>query len=99
MGKPGKDAASEVCSSAHERARTQHGAAQRASQLVLQAQRRQGRADVVVDVIGGAGSVEATQQAGALVVIDQRRGLLVVDLQTPADRLLLVVLALDQTRA
>ncbi len=34
-----------------------------------------------------------------LVVVDQRRRLLVVDLQAPADRLLLVVVALDQPRA
>ena len=48
---------------------------------------------------GAAPAVEATQQPGLLVVVDQRRGLARVDLKARADRLLVVVVALDQARA
>ena len=41
----------------------------------------------------------SAQQAGRVVVGDQRSGLGVVDLQAPSDRLLAVVVALDQPRA
>ncbi len=49
--------------------------------------------------LGVRRAVEAAQQARAVVVVDQRGRLRVVDLQAAADRLLLVVLALDQPRA
>src|SRR4051794_16436236 len=70
-----------------------------ASQSLLEAQRGERRADVVVDLGRVARAVEAPQQALVLVVVDQRLGVVVVGLQPLRDRLRLVVLALLQPRA
>src|SRR5262245_14018386 len=66
------------------------------SDLVFEAQRRHRRPEPVVHLSGRAAPVEAPQQAALVVVLDQRRGLLVVDLEPVADRRLVVVVALDQ---
>ena len=62
-------------------------------------ERRDGRAHVRVDFVSGAHPVDPAQQAGVVVVADERLGLGVVDLEPAADRLLLVVVALDQAGA
>src|SRR5438270_12293981 len=67
-------------------------------QLLFEPQRGQRGADVVVDLVRAARAVEAAQQPPLLVVLDERGGLPMVDLQSLPDRLFLVVLALDQTR-
>ncbi len=67
--------------------------------LVFEPQRRHRRAHVVVHLGGRARAVEAAQEVAALVVVDERLGLLVVDGQPLADRLGLVVVALDQRGA
>src|SRR3954453_14215785 len=68
-------------------------------ELVFEAQRGDRRPDVVVDLGGRAGAVEAPQQVAALVVLDERLGLVVVDGQALGDRLRLVVVALDELGA
>ena len=50
------------------------------------------------DLVGRRVAVEAAQQAALLVVVDQRLGLLVVDLEALADHLGLVVVALRSAR-
>src|SRR3954466_10242514 len=67
-------------------------------QLVLEPQRGQCRADVVVHLARRALAVEAAQDALLLVALDQRRGLLVVDLEPVLDGLRLVVVALHEPR-
>src|SRR3954453_12362979 len=67
--------------------------------LVLHAQRGDRRAQVVVDLGRAAGAVEAVQDVALVVVVDERRGLVAVDLQAPAHRLLAVVLALAERLA
>src|SRR4051794_17078853 len=67
--------------------------------LVLHAQRGDRRAEVVVDLGRAAGAVEAVQDVALVVVVDERRGLVAVDLQAPAHRLLFVVLALAERLA
>src|SRR3954453_20540046 len=62
--------------------------------LVLHAQRGDRRAEVVVDLGRAAGAVEAVQDVALVVVVDERRGLVAVDLQARAHRLLAIVLAL-----
>src|ERR671933_901246 len=64
------------------------------SQLVLEAERRDRRPDVVVHLGGRARAVEAAQEIALVVVLDEWRGLLLVDLEALADRLLAVVVAL-----
>src|SRR5919206_1544913 len=66
----------------------------RALELVLQAERRDRRSDVVVHLGGRARPVEAAQEVALVVVLDERGGLLLVDLEALADRLLAIVLAL-----
>ena len=51
---------------------------------------------MVVDLVRASPPVEVPQQTGLVVVVDEGLGLRVVDLQAPADRLLLVVVPLDQ---
>src|SRR3954465_14523011 len=64
------------------------------SVLVLHAQRRDRRPEVVVDLGRAARPVEAVQEVVVVVVVDERRRLLAIDLEALADRLLAVVLAL-----
>ena len=52
-----------------------------------------------VDLVGGERAVEAAQQPALVVVGDQRRRLLVVDLEASADRLGAVVVALHELGA
>src|SRR5947209_5736729 len=68
-------------------------------QLLLEFQRRDGCADVVVHLVGAAQAIEAAQQPLVVVVGDQRLGLRVIDVEPAADRLLPVVVALVQARA
>src|SRR5215217_7320020 len=65
-----------------------------ASESLFEAQRRQRRADVVVDLHLVARAVEAAQQAPLVVVVLQRLRLLVVGLQALGDLLGPVVRAL-----
>src|SRR3954471_2830735 len=67
-------------------------------ELVLETQRGEGGADVVVDLARRARRVEPSQDALLVVVPHKRARLLVVDLEPPLDRLRLVVVALDQAR-
>src|ERR1035437_9570015 len=69
------------------------------SNILLEAQRRDHRADVVVDLRGLAGSVDPAQQTLLVVVAHQRLGLLLVYAQPIADNLGLVVIAGDTPRA
>src|SRR6476619_2661536 len=69
----------------------------RGSQLVFQAQCCHGSADVIVDLSLVPAPVEATQEALLLVVVDDRLGLVVVDVEPVLDRVGLVVVALDET--
>src|SRR3954453_15305503 len=64
------------------------------SVLVLHAQRRDRRPEVVVDLGRTARPVEAVQEVVVVVVVDERRRLLAIDLEALADRLPAVVLAL-----
>src|SRR5207247_387718 len=77
---------------------TRAGAPRTRSQLVLQPQRGDRRPEVVVDLRGRARAVEAAQEAALVVVVDERRGLGVEDVEPVADGLFLVVVALDQRR-
>src|SRR5918997_4906419 len=56
-------------------------------ELVLEAQRGDRRPDVVVDLGGRTRAVEAPQEPALLVVLDERRGRCVVDLEPLADDL------------
>src|SRR3954453_4229563 len=67
--------------------------------LVLHPQRGDRRAEVVVNLGRAAGAVEAVQDVALVVVVDERRGLVAVDLQAAAHRLLAVVLALAERLA
>ena len=69
------------------------------SELLFEAEGGKRGPDVAVHLVGRAGAVEAAQQPLLLVVVDQRLGLLVEDVEPVLDRLLLVVVALDQRRA
>src|SRR3954447_20993730 len=69
------------------------------SVLVLHAERRDRRAEVVVDLGRAARAVEAVQQVVAVVVLDERRRLVAVDLEALAHGLLAVVLALGERLA
>src|SRR5919112_6867634 len=60
----------------------------RPSVLVLHAQGRDRRPEVVVDLGRAAGAVEAVQDVALVVVLDERRGLVAVDLQALSHRLL-----------
>src|SRR4051812_19797335 len=75
------------------------GPCSRALELVLEPQGRDRRPDVVVHLGRRARPVEVAQQVAALVVLDERLGLVVVDRQALADRLGLVVVALDELGA
>src|SRR3954451_1992619 len=68
-------------------------------ELVLEPERGDRRADVVVDLGRRAGAVEASQQAALLVERDELGRLVVVDPQALADGLGLVVVALRQLGA
>src|SRR5215211_4132555 len=68
-------------------------------ELRLETEGRERRPHVVVDLLRRPRAVEAAQEALVLVVLDQRLGLLVVDGESVADRLRLVVVPLDQPRA
>src|SRR3954468_15009083 len=68
-------------------------------ELVLHAQRGDRGPEVVVDLGRAAGAVEAVQDVALVVVVDERRGLVAVDLQAAAHRLLAVVLALAERLA
>src|SRR5437868_6319159 len=57
------------------------------SKLVLEPERCDGRANVVVHLARRARGVEAPQDALLVVVVHERRRLLVVDLEPPLDRL------------
>src|SRR3954468_12280974 len=70
----------------------------RGSQLVLEAKRRDRCPEVVVDLGGRALAVESLEDPAVLVVVDERRRLLVVDRKAVAHHVLRVVLALDQGR-
>src|SRR3954468_4816634 len=69
------------------------------SVLAFHAQRLDRRAQVVVHLGRAARPVEAVQQIGLVVVLDERRRLLAVDLQALADRLFAVVVALGERLA
>src|SRR4051794_35806940 len=69
------------------------------SVLVLHAERRDRRPEVVVDLGRAARAVEAVQQVVAVVVLDERRRLVAVDLEALAHGLLAVVLALGERLA
>src|SRR5215210_2861023 len=56
------------------------------SELVLHAERGDRRPEVVVDLGRAARAVEAVQDVAAVVVLDERRRLVAVDLQALADR-------------
>src|SRR5579875_2083494 len=71
----------------------------RRSHVLLEAQRRDHRTDMVMHLAGAARAVDPAQQPALVVVLDQRLGLLVVDRQPSAHHLGLVVIALDQARA
>src|SRR3954451_5911766 len=71
----------------------------RTSETFFEAERREGRADVVVDLDLVLRPVEAPQQAAIFVVVDQRLGLLMVGRQALLDLLRLVVGALVQRLA
>src|SRR3954471_12682581 len=68
-------------------------------ELVLEPERGDRRADVVVDLGRRAGAVEAPEQAALLVEGNQLGRLVVVDAEALAHRLGLVVVALDELRA
>src|SRR4051812_18213302 len=68
-------------------------------QLRFELQRCERSANVVVDLVGRAVSVEAPQQVLLLVPLDQRLSLLVVHVQPLLHGLRLVVVALDQLGA
>src|SRR4051812_7422503 len=68
-------------------------------ELVFEPERGDRRADVVVDLGGRASAVETAQQAALLVERDQLGRLIVVDAQPLANRLGLVVVALDEPGA
>src|SRR5829696_5559229 len=70
-----------------------------ASESFFQAERGEGRADVVVDIDLVLRAVEAAQQAPLLVVVLERLGLLVVGREALLDLLRLVVLALRERLA
>src|SRR3954452_17811501 len=72
------------------------GWARPGSEHVLHAERLDRRAEVVVHLGRAAGAVEAVQDVALVVVVDERRRLLAVDLQARAHRLLAIVLALRQ---
>src|SRR6476660_9000269 len=69
------------------------------SDLVLHAQRLDRRAEVVVHLGRAARAVEAVEEVAVVVVVDERRRLLAVDLLAVADGLLAVVVALRQRLA
>ena len=72
----------------------------RSLRVRFEAQRRDRRADVVVDLGRAARAVDAAQQAALLVVAAPAAAVcVVVDLEALADGLGLVVVALDQPRA
>src|SRR3954471_3801912 len=58
------------------------------SVLVLHAQRRDRRPEVIVDLGRAAGAIEAVQDVALVVVVDERRGLIAVDRQALSHRLL-----------
>src|SRR3954465_13261413 len=68
-------------------------------ELLFQPQCCERCADVVVHLTRRPAAVEAAEHAALLVVVNQRLGLRVVDLEPLLDRLRLVVVALDQPRA
>src|SRR5262245_26734442 len=70
-----------------------------ALKLVFEAQCGQGSADVIVHLGGCPSPLEPAQQALLLVVVDDRLGLLVVDLEPVLDGVGLVVVALHQPGA
>src|SRR4051812_13579857 len=78
---------------------TASGSCRERLELVFEAQRRDRGTDVVVHLGRRARAVEPAQQVAALVVVDERLGLVVVDGEALADRLRLVVVALDQLGA
>src|SRR3954471_13056753 len=65
-------------------------------ELVLHAKRGDRGPEVVVDLGRAAGAVEAVQDVVVVVVGDERVGLIAVDLEAVATRLLAVVLALAE---
>ena len=67
-----------------------------AGDRLLQPQGGDHGADVIVDLSWGAGAVNTSQQAALVVEVDQRGGLVVIDLQPVLDDLGLVVVALNQ---
>src|ERR687895_211666 len=69
------------------------------SEALFEAQRRERGADVVVDLGRGPRAVEAPQQALLIVVVDERLGLRVVDLEPRPDLAGVVVLAAEQRLA
>src|SRR5689334_11102903 len=69
------------------------------SETFFEPQRREGGPDVIVDLGGAAGAVEAPQQPLVLVVVDQRLGLLMVGREALLHHLGLVVLALLERTA
>src|SRR4051794_7694814 len=81
------------------RARARRAAGGPRSEHVLHAERLDRRAEVVVDLGRAARAVEAAQDVAVVVVLDERRGLVAVDVEPRADRLLAVVLALVQRLA
>src|SRR6185437_5897853 len=64
-----------------------------ASDVLLQTQRGDHRADMAVDVGGLTRAVDATHEPELVVVVDQRLGLVVIDAQPVLDHLGLVVVA------
>src|SRR4051794_32418912 len=67
--------------------------------IFLEAKRRNHRPDVVVNLGRLARAVDPPHQPPLVVVLDERLGLVVVDLEAVANDLGLVVVALDQPRA
>src|SRR5947209_17344506 len=67
--------------------------------IFLETKRRNHRPDVVVNFGRLTRAVDPPHQSLLVVVLDERLGLVVVDLKAVADDLGLVVVALDQPRA
>src|SRR3954462_5415259 len=78
------------------RVRARHRRPSGGSVLVLHAERRDRRPEMVVHLGRAARAVEAMQEIVVVVVLDERLRLLAVDDQALADRLLAVVLPLAQ---
>src|SRR2546423_13537224 len=70
----------------------------RASDVFFEPQRRDHRTNVIVDLRGRTSAVHPPEQTLLVVVLDQGRGLLVVDAEAVPNHLGLVVIALDQAR-